>query len=225
MPLDDADLPPAATADGSHAPGLDVEGHRRLLAHARYPDDPATRALAGVMALAHSRPAPYGVPIHGLGAEDWQWLSRQWFCGLDLGEGRRVDGGGTEAPLDEFEDLVDLLLRHATPGQDVQFTRCLAHAVATACMGSNHLWQDLGFEDRNGLSALMRERFAPLKALNAQDMRWKKFFYRSLCEAAEVLICKSPSCMSCSDQPACFGVEAGQPLLPSAVRFDGPRAA
>jgi nitrogen fixation protein NifQ len=38
-------------------------------------------------------------------------------------------------------------------------------------------------------------------------MRWKKFFYRQLCEQADVLICKSPSCGVCCDYASCFGAE------------------
>ncbi|MCX7161517.1 MAG: nitrogen fixation protein NifQ [Rhodocyclales bacterium] len=42
---------------------------------------------------------------------------------------------------------------------------------------------------------------------NSGDMKWKKFFYRQLCEAAGVLICKSPSCANCCDYSHCFGAE------------------
>jgi nitrogen fixation protein NifQ len=48
----------------------------------------------------------------------------------------------------------------------------------------------------------------PLKRKNAGDMKWKKFFYRQLCEAAEVPICKSPSCAECCDYSVCFGPES-----------------
>ena len=34
--------------------------------------------------------------------------------------------------------------------------------------------------------------------------KWKKFFYRQLCQQAEILICKSPSCAVCSDHAQCF---------------------
>jgi nitrogen fixation protein NifQ len=103
---------------------------------------------------------------------------------------------------DEVQDVIALLLEHATyPGVLAQY---LAQGLAVACMGPNHLWQDLGFTDRAQLNALMQEHFTSLKALNVHNMRWKKFFYRTLCERAEILICKSPHCEQCEDQPLCF---------------------
>lgn len=103
---------------------------------------------------------------------------------------------------EEVDDLVALLLAHAThPGVLAQH---LARALAEASMGPNHLWEDLGLGGRDQLNALMQEHFSSLKAQNSQNMRWKKFFYRALCERAEVLICKSPHCASCEDKPICF---------------------
>lgn len=103
---------------------------------------------------------------------------------------------------EEVDDLVALLLEHATyPGV---LAHHLAHALAVASMGPNHLWEDLGLGSRDQLNALMQEHFTSMKALNAHNMRWKKFFYRSLCERAEVLICKSPHCEQCEDKPQCF---------------------
>ncbi|HEX5356201.1 MAG TPA: nitrogen fixation protein NifQ [Aquabacterium sp.] len=103
---------------------------------------------------------------------------------------------------EEIEDLVALLLEHASyPGPLAQH---LARALAEASMGANHLWEDLGLGSRDQLNALMQEHFSSLKALNSGNMRWKKFFYRMLCERAEILICKSPHCEQCEDRPICF---------------------
>ena len=108
---------------------------------------------------------------------------------------------------DEFEDLVKLLLDHAVRrSEELQL---LAHIVAHACMGQNHLWQDLSLPNRQVLNELMRDCFPKLHAKNAGNMRWKKFFYRQLCERADVPICKSPSCGVCCDYAECFGPEEG----------------
>jgi nitrogen fixation protein NifQ len=53
----------------------------------------------------------------------------------------------------------------------------------------------------------MTEHFPELAKRNVGDMKWKKFFYRQLCERAEVPICKSPNCADCVDYQACFGHE------------------
>ena len=85
---------------------------------------------------------------------------------------------------------------------------------------ANHLWQDLGLPHRGDLSALLHRHFRPLAERNDQDMKWKKFFYRKLCEREGVLVCKAPNCAVCDDVGLCFGAESGEPL----ARFqDGPR--
>ena len=181
---------------------------------------PATLAFAGVVALAERRPPAYRSSIHGLQAVHWRWLQAQGWLDAGVAWPAAAHAGGSADDFDEFGDLVALLLEHATAGQDPRLSLCLAHAVATACMGANHLWQDLGLPDRSVLSRLMAEHFAPLKARNHGDMRWKKFFYRELCAAAEVPICKSPSCAECVDQPVCFGPEDGLAIqaLPQAFK-------
>lgn len=109
---------------------------------------------------------------------------------------------------DEVQDVMALLLAHADPAAGAPAAvHEVAETIAVACLGEQHLWQDLGFASRAELSALMRHWFPALVALNAGDMKWKKFFYRQLCQRAGVLICKSPSCAACSDQPLCFGPE------------------
>lgn len=200
--------------------GPDLALHERLMRHACEPHSVATLTLAGVMALAATRPAGYRSPIVGLDDKDWAALEARCFPGAGLALLARDEAPRGE--FDEFDDLVALLLDHAEAGPHDVLSRWLAHAVATAATGANHLWQDLGLPDRSELNRLMQAHFGALKRRNAGDMKWKKFFYRCLCEQAEVLVCKSPSCAACSDQPLCFGVEQGAGLVPLAWE---PRAA
>ena len=67
--------------------------------------------------------------------------------------------------------------------------------------------QDLGLTSRSDLSGLMRRHFVGLAEMNNRDMKWKKFFYRELCQREGVLICKSPNCEVCADAIHCFGPE------------------
>ena len=184
-----------------------AELHALLLRHAARPDEPLTRALAGVMSSGATRPAAYAMPIARLDPREQEALMAQCFPGLPM-----QWPAGPDHDDDEFGDLLVLLRTHATDRD--RTSDWLAHAIATACMGANHLWQDMGLPDREALQALMQRHFTSLKALNAGNMRWKKFFYRALCVQAEVLVCKSPSCGVCVDQPECFGVEQGASLLP-----------
>jgi nitrogen fixation protein NifQ len=109
------------------------------------------------------------------------------------------------ARQDEVDEVVSLLLEHAlcTPQ-----ARAVANALAVACLGDNHLWQDLQLSSRAELSSLMRHWFPALVARNHQDMKWKKFLYKQLCEREQLFICKAPSCGVCSDFKHCFGPEA-----------------
>ncbi len=114
---------------------------------------------------------------------------------------------------DEVADVRQLLLDHADPAAGTpEAIADTAEWVAVACLGDNHLWQDLRFASRAELSALMRRWFPALVAKNRHDMKWKKFLYKQLCEREELFICKAPSCAVCSDRPVCFGPEDGTPL-------------
>lgn len=115
---------------------------------------------------------------------------------------------------DEVEDLIALLVDHAdgSVGSRADVLH-MAWLLACASLGDQHLWQDLGLPSRDALTALMRRWFPDLVTLNVGNMRWKKFFYRQLCLREDILICKSPSCASCSDHGVCFGPESGAPAV------------
>jgi nitrogen fixation protein NifQ len=109
---------------------------------------------------------------------------------------------------DEVDDVRALLLDHADPGAgSAADAAAVAEALALACLGDNHLWQDLQLASRAALSALMRHWFPTLVARNHQDMKWKKFLYKQLCEREQLFICKAPSCAVCCDRGLCFGPE------------------
>jgi nitrogen fixation protein NifQ len=190
--------------------------HELLLAGALTPDEPVTLALTGVIALREQRLLAYQAPIVGLTEATFRRLLQRFFPNLDLVRAAAwlpldVYPVYTPGVGDEFPDLLALLLEHrSVPGEKSHW---LAQAVATACMGRNHLWQDLGLLHRGMLSVLMREQFTTLFLRNVGDMKWKKFFYKQLCEQAEMNLCRAPSCGVCNDYQHCFGYEPGQSLL------------
>ncbi|TVR99937.1 MAG: nitrogen fixation protein NifQ [Rhodospirillales bacterium] len=130
---------------------------------------------------------------------------------LPLMEALPADAGSASDPgaLEE-DDLRRLLLDHRSRG--VLAENWLATIIARRSLGPNHLWQDLGLTHRSELGRLMHRHFAALAACNVHDMKWKKFFYRQLCERDGVLICKAPNCTVCDDVHHCFAPEAGEPL-------------
>lgn len=83
----------------------------------------------------------------------------------------------------------------------------LISIIVAACLGENHLWQDLGLFSRDDLSALLKNNFPEMAAQNVHDMKWKKFIYKQLCEIEGIYVCRSPSCEYCIDYLKCFGDE------------------
>jgi nitrogen fixation protein NifQ len=112
---------------------------------------------------------------------------------------------------DDEACLLDLLQR-CTSSRD-PFEALLAAMIARRAQRPNHLWQDLGLNNRGELSQLMTRHFKPLAMRNAGDMKWKKFFYRLICADASYTLCTAPSCAECDDFENCFGEETGESLL------------
>lgn len=104
---------------------------------------------------------------------------------------------------DENDELTILLSEYLAEGMPKE----LPEIVATGCLGGDHLWQDLGFTGRDMLSELMSMAFPGLKALNDRDMKWKRFFYKQLCERGGGYVCRAPSCDECAGYAECFGPE------------------
>ena len=156
------------------------------LACARQPEDLMTIAFAGVIGVAlRSGRQPL---IRGLSEARFQKLQNEFFVGLALHNGTAPPA--SPADIDEFDELVELLLEfRALPTEQAAW---LAYAVASAAMGENHFWQVMGLPSRKHLSELITGHFPALAARYVGDMKWKKFFYRQLCESAGVPICKSP---------------------------------
>lgn len=185
---------------------MDRSSYHQLLSRARTPADLHALVFAGVICTGlDGRRTPL---IRGLAEARFQTLLNAYFPGAEVTNGEAAQERRDE---DEFEDLLALLLefRKAPTEQGAW----LAYAVASAAMGENHLWQDMGLPDRKALSELMRQHFPALAAKNTGDMKWKKFFYRQLCQRAGVPICKAPHCAECSDYAHCFGPEDGPSIL------------
>ncbi|MEL6196675.1 MAG: nitrogen fixation protein NifQ, partial [Pseudomonadota bacterium] len=89
-------------------------------------------------------------------------------------------------------------------GAATPLARHLAQILARRAMEPNHLWEDLGLPARPHLTALIARHFPRLIALNAANMRWKKFFYRQICADSAFSLCLAPSCDACDERADCF---------------------
>ncbi|MGC3962859.1 MAG: nitrogen fixation protein NifQ [Rhodocyclaceae bacterium] len=173
-------------------------------------DAPIALALAGSIRRSWAQCGPNCLPLYGIDADVMIRIetalrplentagefSRDW-------QRMRPPSAFDEAL--EMDDLVALL--HSHRAVDTPALTWLAHAVATSCLGDNHLWQDMRLPSRAVLSSLLSTYFPTLAVRNVTNMKWKKFFYLQLCERADIRICKSPSCGVCCDYALCFGSE------------------
>ena len=151
--------------------------------------------------------AGQGVLPDYLGLESVQFieLKKQFFPDCNIPEQAPSDSKLDFSRMLEKEDLVNLLKHYGrsdTPEMDWMIA-----IIVAGCLGSDHLWQDLGLWSRSQLSAMLQYNFPELAAKNVQDMKWKKFLYKQLCEAEGLYLCRAPSCNVCIDYSKCYGSE------------------
>lgn len=141
----------------------------------------------------------------GLECHDFAELTTRYFADCSLPEhapsGKQLDF----SRMLERQDLINLLRHYANP--DVLDSEWIIGLLVAACLGDDHLWQDLGLWSRAQLTELLNYNFPELAARNTQDMKWKKFLYKQLCEAEGLYLCRAPSCGVCVDYSKCYGSE------------------
>lgn len=167
-------------------------------------DSPNARWLAQILA---SWQVGEGVLPRGLGLCDREFnaLMAHYFPGCRLSpitpHGKTLDF----SRMLEKQDLEKYLGYFASPPAPER--GWVIGLIVAACLGSDHLWQDMGLFSRSELSALLQHNFPGLAAKNTKDMKWKKFIYKQLCEAEGLYVCRAPSCEVCKDYSVCFGAE------------------
>lgn len=197
--------------------------HYAALIAARRPDSVADafddHVVACVLAVALAEVATGATTLTeatGLDAATLGALLAERFPGFD-----RAEIGDTAAPTVEVEEelLVDLLAGHLTEHRAGDgLGPVLVRLIARRALRPDHLWQDLGLSDRGELGRLLARHFPALHVANTGNMRWKKFFYRRLCEAEGFTLCTAPSCAVCTDFSDCFGEETGESRIARARR-------
>ncbi|MES9935138.1 MAG: nitrogen fixation protein NifQ [Sedimenticola sp.] len=141
----------------------------------------------------------------GMGERGFRQMMQGHFPHFNASELQGVGSAVDHERGAEMDDLRKLLLASRTTGS--QLETWMTDIVIAGCLGSDHLWQDLGLWQRADLSRLMLENFRPLAIRNTRDMKWKKFLYKQLCETEGIYTCRAPSCEVCTDYAVCFGPE------------------
>ncbi|WP_338025325.1 nitrogen fixation protein NifQ [Bradyrhizobium yuanmingense] len=149
----------------------------------------------------------------GVTGKDLAALLEHYFPSIDITADKQLSHFNCHED-EEVALIRDLLLAHrSTEGK---IGGWLAAMVARRAIEANHLWEDLGLRDREELSRLLNRHFAPLAARNINNMRWKRFFYRTLCENDGLVMCTTPVCTQCNEFNVCFGAEDGESRWQSA---------
>jgi nitrogen fixation protein NifQ len=181
---------------GCHPEEADIQGD----------DDFDSHVLACILAAAAMDDGSIAGQA-GLTDEDLAALLEQCFPWTQISDLTRCSRSDRTED-DEVAMVRDLLLAQRSTEGDVG--RWLAAMIARRSMEPNHLWEDLGLRERSELSRLLERHFAPLAARNTKNMRWKRFFYRMLCEDDGLVMCTTPICTQCKDFDLCFGDESGE---------------
>jgi len=202
-----AEAQTAATAMRSCAAAHYAALTGRLPSQAGIEEDIAFDAhvFAAILAIGAAESGALGLQV-GLHDGDLRVLMARWFPQV------RPPGPSFLAEDEDGDDEIEmvraLLLANRTAASDD--SRWLASMIARRAMERNHLWEDLGLRNRGELSRLLMRHFAPLARRNIRNMRWKRFFYRTLCEDDGLVMCTTPVCASCGDFDLCFGGEDGE---------------
>lgn len=177
----------------------------RLMASPGRIGDADRHVLASVISLSLAegeRPLPEAVGLDGAALS--RLLDAAFPGAFASGELAAADAGAGEDAIEE-PDYRALLLDGRAEGAEIE--EWLAHIVARRSLRPEHLWISLGLRNRQELSDMLHRHFPAVAARNLRHMRWKKFFYREMCRAEGVYVCKSPVCDVCPDFDHCHGDE------------------
>ncbi len=142
-----------------------------------------------------------------LGLEPTQFNEMQQFYFPDIALPTAAKSGIVldYSRMPEIDDLIQLLESYSRSRD--QENDWIITIIVTACMGLDHLWEDLGVWQRSELTDLLSYNFPKLAESNTKNMKWKKFIYKKLCDAEGIYLCRAPSCEVCTDYAKCYGPE------------------
>ena len=93
-----------------------------------------------------------------------------------------------------YNEVLELLQKYAA---DNYAKESIAPLVAEKSLLMNHLYQDLGLNNRIEMGKFMKKHFPKLSEQKPKDKLWKKYIYDCIGKVA-------PACATCDDQINCF---------------------
>lgn len=153
--------------------------------------------------LAVTAAQPFATaPALGLLGEELSDLLRSFFPGVALPKTPKSQ----PVPPPINRDIRGLLLGYALQAGGPHAV-WLAKIIAARAAHPGHLWVAMGLFERPQLSAAIRRHLPGLAAANSNNMRWKRFLFKQVCDLNGGSLCKTPSCGDCSDYSLCFAPE------------------
>jgi nitrogen fixation protein NifQ len=143
----------------------------------------------------------------GLSPGDLAALMRDRFPGADRDLLQRHAPPVRGKPPEGNPDVLAILLEHVPlddDGHPVADAQRLAHILTARAAHPGHLWVAMGLFERPQLSAAIRRHIPSLAAANSQNMRWKRYLFKQVCDLNGGVMCKSPNCGDCADYALCF---------------------
>jgi nitrogen fixation protein NifQ len=114
-------------------------------------------------------------------------------------------------PSPEYsEEVLSILLSHVPIEpctHDLLTSGWLCYIIAARAACPGHLWVAMGLFERPQLTAAIRRHLPSLAEANHQNMRWKRYLFKQVCDLNGGMMCKAPNCGVCSDYALCFAEE------------------
>lgn len=115
------------------------------------------------------------------------------------------------ASLPEYsEEVLSILLSHVpteSGTHDLLTSVWLCYILAARAARPGHLWVAMGLFERPQLTDTIRRHLPSLAEANKQNMRWKRYLFKQVCDLNGGVMCKAPNCGVCSDYALCFAEE------------------
>lgn len=200
-----------ASPENDHGPRIDAGNPLyRSLMDSPTPDgiSDADRHLFACLLTVAGREPYATADALGLQEDELNALQNHFFPEWDPAAASSFMATVTDSYPETNSDVRALLRSHAA-GCDAEppVALWLSKILAARAALPGHLWVAMGLFERPQLSAAIRRHLPSLFAANDKNMRWKRFFFKQVCEQNGGTLCKTPNCGDCSDYALCFAVE------------------
>ena len=146
----------------------------------------------------------------GLDTENLSAIMDRFFPSVDRDILNRHTTPGDDPPPEINEDVLRILFSHIPVEEDVydrSVSTLFCKILAARAALPGHLWVAMGLFERPQLTAAIRRHLPTLAEANSQNMRWKRYLFKQVCDLNGGVMCKSPNCGVCSDYALCFAVD------------------